>query len=327
MKTCPTAFRQGVATSRRPLPVLRVVSQWFLVLGLAVSWTLQAADGPKQFATPDEAVAALLAAVKALDRDAVHAILGPETGEVANPDQVQATNEFSAFAAAFEQGHRLVRESDSRCLLRVGSQGWPFPIPMVHNQGRWYFDVVAGREELLNRRIGRNELAVLEALRACVAAQREYASRDWDGDEVLEYAQRIMSTPGRQDGLYWSPELGADLSPLGPLVANAQHEGYAMRHKDPTEAPEPFNGYLFRILTRQGKHAPGGAYDYLINGNMIGGFAVLAWPAAYGDSGVMTFIVSHQGRVLQKNLGHDTARKVAKMKAYDPDASWQVSPD
>ena len=163
-------------------------------------------------------------------------------------------------------------------------------------------------------------------MRAYVAAQREYAEQDRDGDEVLEYAQKFMSAPGAKDGLYWPPDYDAEISPLGPLVGEAQSEGYMARSQG-EDAPEPFHGYFFKILTRQGQHAPGGKYNYIINGNMIGGFALVAWPADYGNSGIMTFIVNQQGRVYQKDLGPKTAKIAAKMKAYDPDETWSVSPD
>jgi hypothetical protein len=240
---------------------------------------------------------------------------------------VQATNEFTTFALALEQARHIVRESDTRSVLEVGPGNWPFPIPIVQREGRWFFDTAAGKEELLNRRIGRNELSVLQVVRAYVDAQREYASRDRDGDQVLEYAQLIASSPGRMDGLYWPPTVNGEVSPLGPGVARAQRAGYFAELDGAETGPQPFHGYLFKILTRQGKHAPGGKYDYVINGNMIGGFALVAWPAEYGTSGVMTFVVNQQGRVYQKNLGADTARLARKMTAYDPDSTWSISPE
>jgi hypothetical protein len=299
----------------------------WLILALGVPLAIRAAEATKTFATPEEAAASLAAAAKAQDQTALRAIFGPALAEFENPDRVQATNEFLAFTAAFDQASRVTHDSAIKCVLEVGTNSWPFPIPIVQRNGRWIFDTAAGKEELLNRRIGRNELAVLEVMRAYVDAQREYASRDRDGDEVLEYAQRLASSPGKKDGLYWPPELDGEMSPLGPLVAQAQGEGYAMGTKGESAPREPFHGYFFKILTRQGKHAPGGKYDYIINGNMIGGFALVAWPAEYGESGVMTFIVNQQGRVYQSDLGKSTAKTAGKMTAYDPDASWQVSAD
>jgi hypothetical protein len=244
-----------------------------------------------------------------------------------NPDQIQATNECLAFAAALDQSSHLTRESDTKMVLEVGTNSWPFPIPLVKQAGRWHFDTSAGQDELLNRRIGKNELATLQVMRAYVDAQREYASRDRDGDDVLEYAQRLASTPGTKDGLYWPPDLDGEISPLGPFVAHAQAQGYFGDTPIDKHSPQPFDGYLFQILTRQGKHAPGGKYDYVINGNMIGGFALVAWPADYGHSGIMTFIVNQQGRVYQKDLGPKTAKIAKKMTEYDPDDSWRVSSD
>jgi hypothetical protein len=197
----------------------------------------------------------------------------------------------------------------------------------VKREGQWYFDTEGGKEELLNRRIGRNELAVLQTVRAYVDAQREYAMKDRDGDEVLEYAQKFRSSPGRKDGLYWPADLDGEISPLGPFVAEAQEQGYGRRSREEGDDPQPFHGYYFKILTRQGRHAPGGKYDYLINGNMIGGFAMVAWPAEYGESGIMSFIVNQQGRVYQQDLGARTPTIVRRMKEYDCGPGWQASPD
>ncbi len=306
-------------------PIL--LSRLFLIVGLGMPWLCRAADEAKTFATPEDAVSSLDAAVKAHNGEVLRSIFGPAAEEIQNPDRVQATNEFNAFAAALDQSHRLVRESDNEYVLEVGTNSWPFPIPIVQTNGYWFFDTAAGQEEILNRRIGKNELAALEAVRAYVEAQREYASRDRDGDGVLKYAQKITSSPGQTDGLYWPPGLTGEMSPLGPLVAQAQTKGYFSEAPGEAEGPRPFHGYYFKILKRQGKHAPGGKYDYVINGNMIAGFALVAWPAEYGESGVMTFIVNQQGRVYQKDLGPKTNKLVKKMKAYDPDPTWKLSPD
>jgi hypothetical protein len=237
------------------------------------------------------------------------ALFGSASQELQNPDEVQGAAERAAFATAFNATNRLVRESETRMVLEVGDNAWPFPIPLVQGAQGWQFDTAAGLEELLNRRIGRNELDVLRVLRAYVEAQRDYASRDRDGDEVLEYAQKIVSSPGRTDGLYWPPELNGEISPFGPGVARAQAAGYFANLPKTDDGPQAFHGYLFKILTRQGKNAPGGKYDYIINGNMIGGFALVAWPAEYDSSGVMTFLINQQGRVYQRDLGR-TRRSV-----------------
>jgi hypothetical protein len=304
---------------------IRLPRSLTLALTFALAPSLFAADGAKTFSTPDEAVAALVSAINAKDTDALGVLFGPACEELMNPDRVQATNEFNAVSEAIAQGTRVARETPDRCVAEFGADHWPFPVPIVQHAGQWAFDAAAGKEEILNRRIGRNELSALQSARAYVQAQREYASRDRDGDQVLEFAQRIASSPGRKDGLYWSPELDGELSPLGPLMADAQAAGYAMKARAENEAREPFHGYYFKILTRQGKHAPGGKYDYIINGNMIGGFALVAWPAEYGNSGIMTFIVNQQGRVYQKDLGAKTGKLAPEIKAYDQDKTWAVS--
>jgi hypothetical protein len=281
---------------------------------------------PQSFPSAEAAVAALEDAVAHTNRPALHSLFGDAAQELMNPDEVQGAIELADFKEAFTQHHRLVSASNTRVILEVGTNYWPFPIPIVQSGGEWHFDTRAGLEELLNRRIGRNELDVLRVLRAYVQAQREYASRDRDNDGVLEYAQRLASSPGQTDGLFWPPDLNGEVSPLGPLVAYAQREGYGRRAASDA-APRPFHGYLFRILTRQGPEAPGGKYDYVINGNMIGGFALVAWPAEYGDSGIMTFIVNQQGRVYQADLGAASDRRAASLKAYDPDPRWSPSPD
>jgi hypothetical protein len=300
-----------------------------LLLALALGGVAasRAADTGKTFATPEEAVSALVQATSAKSGKGLRTLFGPAAAEFQNPDRVQATNEFNAFTAALNTTNRLVHESETNCVLEVGTNFWPFPVPIVKKDGRWFFDSEAGKDEILSRRIGKNELDTLEVVRAYVQAQREYASRDRTGDEVLEYAQRIASTPGTKDGLYWPPDLDGEISPLGPLVADAQEEGYKAPAKGQESTRAPFHGYFFKILTRQGKHAPGGKYDYIINGHMIGGFALVAWPAEYGDSGIMTFIVNQQGRVYQNDLGPKTGKLAPAMKAYDPDSSWELSPD
>jgi len=306
-----------ISTARRALGV---------ALALWAAAQVNAAETGKSFATPEAAVAALASAVQTTNHTELRAIFGPAVADLVNPDVVQAANEFSAFATALGETNRLVRESQTRRVLELGNDHWPFPVPIVQKDRGWIFDTLAGREEVLNRRIGGNELETLKVVRAYVQAQREYASRDRDGDEVLEYAQNFLSTPGHQDGLYWSPEPEGEISPLGPLAAAAQGEGYR-KSTGEKSGPKPFHGYCFKILTRQGKHAPGGKYDYIINGNMIGGFALVAWPAEYGETGVMTFVVSQQGRVYQKDLGPQTAKTAGAMKTYDPDKTWTVSPD
>jgi hypothetical protein len=295
-----------------------------LVALLALAPWMQAAEVGTTFATPEEAAQALAKAAGEKDRDAVRAIFGLATDELVAADPVQMANDLGKFADAFQVAHQLTKKSDTEMILDVGKDNWPFPIPLVKQGDRWYFDTDAGKDELLTRRIGRNELNTLETVRTYVDAQREYASRDRNGSEVLQYAQKFNSTPGKKDGLYWSPDLDGEISPLGPLVAQAYEEGYRSKASG---KPVPYHGYYFKILTSQGPHAPGGRYNYIINGNMIAGFALVAWPAQYGESGIMTFIVNQQGRVYQKDLGPKTGKLASAMKEYDPDSSWHLSPD
>ena len=294
---------------------------------VALPHALLAAEAAQVFATPEAAVKALEQAVSTTNRAALGAVLGSASQALVNPDEVQGATELFKFSEAFNATNRLVRESDTRMTLEIGHDEWPSPIPLVKVASGWQFDTAAGLDELLNRRIGRNELDVLRVMRACVQAQREYASRDRNGDEVLEYAQKIASTEGKTDGLYWPTELNGEISPLGPMVAEAQGEGYFDESTKAKVGPQPFHGYLFKILLRQGKSAPGGKYDYVINGHMIAGFAFVAWPAEHGESGIMTFIVNQQGRVFQKDLGKATGKEAGKMTTYDPDSSWKISPD
>jgi hypothetical protein len=296
-----------------------------LALVAALPTTSSAVTSGKVFARPEDAVAALQNATSMADTQALRALFGPAADELQNPDRVQAANDLAKFHAALVATNQLVRVSATNITLEVGVDLWPFPVPLVREGQGWTFDTEAGLDELLNRRIGRNELEVLNSVRAYVDAQREYASRDRTGNGVLKYAQRIRGSPGKTDGLYWPEELNGDESPLGPLVADAQEQGYFKKASAENPEPQPFHGYYFKILARQGKNAPGGKYDYVINGNMIGGFALVAWPAEYGASGIMTFIVNQQGRVYQKDLGPQTPKIAGKMTEYDPGPNWQLS--
>jgi len=280
------------------------------------------AAGEERFSSPQAAVDALKAAVEASDTNALHAIFGPVGHALVSVDVVEAAEEHELFMSRVKEKVNLVAASDSKQELQLGADGWPFPIPLVKQDGQWLFDVEAGREEILNRRIGANELGAIQVCQAYVQAQRDYASEDRNADEVLEYAQHLRSTPGAHDGLYWTTRTGDELSPLGPLVAQARGEGYRRKTKILTDEPSPYHGYFFKILTRQGKHAPGGKYNYIINGHMIAGCALVAWPAEWGNTGVMTFIVNQRGKVYQKNLGPKTASIAAAMTIYDPDPTW-----
>ena len=284
----------------------------------------EAADQPRAFGTPEEAVKALASASSAQDDAALLAIFGPDYEQIKDPNPAQAARDLAVFEAAIIQTNRVVRQSDTNCMVEIGTNGWPFPVPLVKQGEQWHFDTAAGKEELLNRRIGANELFTLQVVRTYADAQREYASRLHDDSEVQVFSQKLISSPGKHDGLYWPPEDPAQLSPLGPGVAYAQPE---IEGADTNAVAQPFHGYYYKILTRQGKHAPGGKYDYIIKGKMIGGFALAAYPAYYGQTGVMTFIVNQQGRVYQKDLGPKTDSVAAKMKEFDPDSTWQPSKD
>ncbi|MFM1770014.1 MAG: hypothetical protein RJA22_2543 [Verrucomicrobiota bacterium] len=304
----------------RILPSLRPFAALCL---LASAGTAETALFPE----PEAAVQALAQAVRTTNHADLGALLGPAATDLVRADSVQGIHDLAEFAAAFAQSNRLQRVTDAHAVLEIGPHRWPFPVPLIRAGGGWQFDGAAGLEELLNRRIGHNELEVLAVLRACVEAQREYASQDRDGDGVLEFAQTLSSQPGRTDGLYWSPAVNGELSPLGPLVAQAQAEGYFKSGPETGSGPAPFHGYYFKILRQQGKHAPGGRHDYVINGNMVAGFAVVAWPAEHGESGIMTFLVNQQGRIHQRDLGPGTAKAVRAMKAYDPGPAWETVRD
>ena len=292
-----------------------------LGLGLALPVCVSAAD-EQTFAAPRDAVNALLSAAQDHDTNALHSIFGPTGHDLISPDAVQATEEYKMFVRHLMENVQLINNSDSNVTLEIGTNGWPFPIPLVKQDERWFFDTAAGKEEILARRIGRNELGAINVCNAYVEAQREYASQDRMGDGVLAYAQFLRSTPGTRDGLFWPAKPGEALSPLGPLVAQARVEGYHRTAKMLNDTLAPYHGYYFKILTRQGKHAPGGRYDYIINGHMIAGFALVAWPAEWGNTGVMTFIVNQQGKVYQKNLGPKTAKIAKATTVYDPNNTW-----
>ncbi|MGD1276268.1 MAG: DUF2950 domain-containing protein [Tepidisphaeraceae bacterium] len=282
-------------------------------------------QGQQVFASDDEALKALLSAVKAQNHDQVHQILGPAWKELVSGDKVEDGNAFKEFAQHAAEHTRLQKKDATTSIIYVGKDDWPFPIPIAETpDGKWFFDTEAGKTEILARRIGANELDTIEVCRAYVQAQRQYAGKDRDGSGVLKYAQRILSTPGKMDGLYWSVNPGQEQSPFGPLMAGAEMEGYAQTAGHPHE---PYHGYHFRVLKQQGSAAPGGKYNYVINGNMIAGFALVAFPAEYESSGIMTFIVSHQGNVYQKDLGPNTKETARKMTKYNPDDSWTLVKD
>jgi Protein of unknown function (DUF2950) len=278
-----------------------------------------AAAKQASFKSPEEAADALVAALKANDERRLVALFGPDSGKlIGSGDATADQAERAKFVTAFEAGHRIEMQGDAQAVLSVGKNDWPLPVPIVKRGDTWRFDAKKGQNELLNRRIGRNELYTIQVLLAIVDAQREYSSEDRNGDGRLEYAQRFRSRPGKTDGLFWPASEGRPESPLGPLAATASREGY----KSESGKRTPYHGYYFKILTGQGKDASGGAYSYLAQGHMIGGFAVVAWPAKYGSSGIMTFISNQDGVVYQKNLGPETAAMTSKMRLFNTDSSW-----
>jgi hypothetical protein len=291
---------------------------------------------PKQtlFATPEDAMRALAAAAKAEDQAALTAIFGPDRERLLSGDPIEDNRALEHFAAELDKSARLEKADDAKFTVVIGETKWPFPIPIVREGSQWRFDTAAGLEEILNRRIGDNELSAIMTCRAYVVAQWEYFTQplDTSQDGMAVYAQKFISSPGTRNGLYWETAAGEKPSPLGTLVADARAEGYnAGRPRNDAEqtgAPArkrfPYHGYRFRILTRQGSHAPGGSFSYIINGNMIAGYAAIAYPDKWGSSGVMTFIVNQQGRIYQKNLGQDTERIAAGITEYDPDPTWKL---
>ena len=277
----------------------------------------------QSFGSPDQAIEALVKAARDGDRKAIVTVLGPDGADIASSgDDVADAAGRERFLAAFDTKHQVAMDGDNKAIMVIGSEDFPFPIPLVKKDGNWRFDTAAGRDEILFRRIGRNELNAIQAMLAYVDAQNEYADKD-RGAGVGVYAQRIVSRAGKTDGLYW-PAAQGDQSPLGELVAQANAEGYRTKGG---EERTPFHGYYFKILSRQGPAARGGTLDYVVDGKMVGGFALVAYPASYRNSGVMTFMVNHDGVIFQKDLGPETARIAERMSVFNPDASWTIVTD
>jgi hypothetical protein len=316
----PIDGNQRKTTGWLALPVL--VS---LVLGLASAQAALAQEsGQKTFNSATEASDAFAAAVGNHDEATMLAILGPSARDlISSGDPVADRNQQDAFANKYHASHQFLAADDGRTFLYIGPENWPTPIPLQQNGSQWYFDTGYGKQEILYRRIGSNELNVIKVCGAIADAQRDYYAAPHDGASQHQYAQRFRSTAGTQDGLFWEVKAGSQpQSPLGPLVAEAASEGYH-HHATGTPAPHPFHGYIYRILTSQGPNAPGGARNYIVDSTMTGGFALIAYPASYRDSGVMTFIVNQDGQIYQKDLGPDTEQIASEMAAYDPDPTWQ----
>jgi hypothetical protein len=312
----------------------------FLGAGLLAIAPSARAQAPAQstFSSADEALQSLVSAAKAKDRTALAKIFGPDYDQLLSGDDVEDAKDLDDFAVAVGDSAQVQKIDDSRYTVTVGRDNWPTPIPLVHKDGKWFFDTKAGLDEVINRRVGENEFSAIATCRAYAVAQWEYYTEgDWDHDSVAEYAPKLISNPGAHNGLYWETAEDDKPSPLGKLIAAAQSEGYgpnsqanaaAGKGGSDKDAPQldhaPYHGYYFKILTRQGPHAPGGKYSYLINGNMIAGYALVAYPDKWGNSGVMTFIINQQGRVYQKNLGPNTTKLASAMTEYNPDPTWKL---
>mgnify|MGYP001044056569 FL=1 len=272
------------------------------------------------YTSPELAAKALYDAVKSQDVMSIYRVLGPGSDKlIYTGDDVANRQMRDRFVAAYDTKFKFEPEGDAKATLILGEQESPFPFPLIKNSKGWMFDAKAGAEEIINRRIGENELFAIKSCLAYGDAQQEYAEVDRDGDGLIEYAQKFRSSEGKRDGLFWPTTEGEPLSPLGPLAAQVKSEGYSAKDARPV----PLHGYYYRILTSQGKDAPGGAYDYMVRGNMIGGYALVAYPARWGASGVMTFICNHDGVAYEKSLGEKTAEIASKMTQYNPDSSWQ----
>jgi hypothetical protein len=293
-----------------------------LAAGCNKSEETQAPSGPKTFASPENAGQAVYAAAKAGGSDALMAIFGPEAKDlIFSGDPVQDKTGLDLFTSRYDEMHRWAKLANGGMVLDVGAENYPFPFALLKNSsGQWYFDSGSARQEILARRIGGNELATVDVLNAMADAQAEYFSRTHDGSHVRQYAQKFISDDGKQNGLYWKPaDENQPESPVGPLAAHASAEGYGGN----TQAPQPFHGYFYRILTKQGEQARGGAREYVVNGAMTGGFAILAYPAEYGNSGVMSFLINQDGVAFEKNLGENTADVAKAITAFNPDDGWK----
>lgn len=299
-----------------------------LLTALVAAGTAQAAESPivvqRVFASPTQASEALIAALRSGDDAALLQVLGPQGKDlIQSGDPVADANGREQLLRAYDAAHRLESGDRHQTLLLVGAEEWPMPIAMVREDSHWRFDTEASVQKILDRRVGRNELDVIEVCRAYVTAQRQFAGARVAAGRPREFATRLQSRPGQHDGLYWEAAQGQPQSPLGPLVARARAEGYAGNGTDGDEAA-PYHGYYYRILTSQGAHAPGGQKDYVVSGRMTRGFALLAYPAKWGDSGIMTFIVNQDGIVFEKNLGPQTTQIARAILQFDPDLAWRT---
>lgn len=305
---------------------IKLAAVFLALVAMTTSWagcqkSEKAPKGPRTFGSPDAAGSAVYDAAKAGDTDTLLAIFGPgATDLIISGDPVQDKAGRDKFAAEYDQMHRWGKLTNGGVVLNVGAENYPFPFPLLKNSsGQWYFDSSEAKDEILARRVGDNELETIDVLNAIADAQAEYFSQTHDGNSVHQYAQRFISDSGKHNGLYWEAGDNEQESPLGPLVAQASAEGYAGNSQT---APQPFHGYFYRILTKQGDHAKGGARDFIVKGNMTQGFGILAYPAEYRKSGVMTFLINQNGVVLQKDLGQNTSDLAKAIEEFNPDQTW-----
>jgi hypothetical protein len=308
------------------MKTLKISSSLLLtaVVYVTAAARLRAEDQPFQqrtFASPAEATNALLQAAKAHDHQAIHQIFGPEVTNLMTGDKTLDERHFDAFANDLTEQCSAVKNDNGNITLEIGTNRWPFPIPLIQTNGSWSFDTLAGEDEIINRHIGRDEFYAIGVCRAYVKAQRDYGARFTTSGGTAEYARRFKSEAGKTDGLYWESETN---SPFSSFVAEAAWEGYGWTS---SKRPKPFHGYFFKILTRQGPDAPGGAMDYIHGGKMTSGFALVAYPVRWGESGIMTFIVGSDGIVRQQNLGEKTLKIATRMKTFNPDKEWSVVDD
>jgi len=316
MWRCTSNVADGAPVCRRLTMILVLC---LLSIG-AVGIAMGAAARQKSFPTPEEGVQALVEAAQRNDATTLLAILGPEAKSiVSTSDPVSDRENRERFIKSYEEGHTLVPSGDTKAVLQIGKDEWPFPIPLIKDSAGWRFDTQEGKAEIRKRLIGRNELDVIQVCLAYVDAQREYYMRNPLNTTLLQYAPKFISTKGKRDGLYWETTADEPPSPLGPLVVQARREGY----KGTAGKPVPYHGYYYKMLTGQGPDAPDGAYDYVVRGKMIGGFALVAYPAQYGSSGIMTFIVNHDGEVYEKDFGPNTAAMAQSMTKFNPDKTWK----
>lgn len=314
-------YRNFAAAVKRRVLVLSLMAMCWNIPGASA-----ASGAPETFASPSQAVHALVAAARSNNRTELLKIFGPAGQDlVSSGDKIADKEARARFVDHYNKANKIVLDTKHKATLIIGTKEWPFPIPIVREGDSWHFDTQTGAQEILDRRIGRNELSAIAVCHSYVQAQRAYAA-DRESEQKSEaYARKFVSSPGEQNGLYWPARPGEKESPIGPLMASARAEGYGGTKDIKKGQHVPYHGYYYKILTRQGAAAPGGARDYLVKGQMTGGFALIAFPAKYGDSGVMTFIVNQDGMVYEKNFGPDTAAIAPSITKFNPDHTWKIS--